>query len=141
MKPEPIQDAALRDHAQRLGRAAAERFDVERAAEGVLHRLRRERIVGRATGVRWLRSAWLRAAAAIVLVFGAGLIVRGVVHERESQTYLVVDDLGDLSAGQLREVLGTLDQTLQTPVPEAAPEDLNDLTTEQLEAVLRSLEG
>jgi hypothetical protein len=141
MKPKPIQDAALRDHAQRLGRAAAEHFDVERTVEGVLERLRRERITGRATGAWWIRSAWLRAAAAIVLVLGAGLVVRGMVHERESPTYLVVDDLGDLSTGQLREVLGTLDQTLQTPVPEAAPEDLDSLTTEQLEAVLQSLEG
>jgi hypothetical protein len=41
----------------------------------------------------------------------------------------------------LREVLSSLDQALQTPVTDSAASDLNDLTTEQLEAVLQSLEG
>ena len=141
MKHEPIQDAGVRDQARRLGAAAAERLDVERAAQGVLARLRRERISGRAAAPWWVRAGWMRAAAAIVLVLGAGLVVRGTLQERGPQPYLVVDDLRDLSTSQLRVVLGTLDQTLQTPVPEAAPEDLNDLTTEQLEAVLQSLEG
>jgi hypothetical protein len=141
MTHEPIQDAALREQAQQLGTAAAQRFDVERAAQGVLDRLRRERIPRRATGPWGLRSGWLRAAAAVVLLLGAGLLLRQALRERKAAEYLVVEDLEDLSTTQLREVLGSLDQTLQTPAPEEVPESLDEMTTEQLKSVLRSLEG
>jgi hypothetical protein len=47
-----------------------------------------------------------------------------------------------LSADQLREVLGALDQTLAEPAAiEPSDDDLEGLTTEQLEQLLQSLEG
>jgi hypothetical protein len=64
-----------------------------------------------------------------------------VLWERPPQQALVVDELQDLSTAQLREVLGSLDQTLETPVPESGSEGVDDMTTEQLETVLQTLEG
>jgi hypothetical protein len=52
----------------------------------------------------------------------------------------VADDLTDLGADQLTELLGSLDQALGGA---AAPADdgLDDLDAEQLERVLRAMEG
>lgn len=136
-----MQDAELRARARRLGVAEAERLDVEGVVTGVLGRLRQERRSRRWRLFAWGRgpSGWPRLAAAIVLIVGAGLLVRGAYPERTPA--LVVEGLQDLSTGQLRQVLATLEQTLETPVPDSGAEDLNDLTTEQLETVLQSLEG
>ena len=46
-----------------------------------------------------------------------------------------------LIADQLREVLGGLDQTLNDATVESADDDFGNLTTEQLRALLQSLEG
>jgi hypothetical protein len=131
----------LHDAARRLGVRAAERLDVERTATAVVERLRRE---PRAAGWRWMQPAWLRIAAAVVLLLGGALVVRTVIRGDATShdvAHFVTDDLSDLSAEQLAEVLSTLDQTLDlgsTTVPEAG---LEDLDAQQLRAVLRSLEG
>jgi len=53
---------------------------------------------------------------------------------------LMADELTDLGAEQLTDLLGTLDQALGTTL--APPEDeLDDLDAEQLERVLRAMEG
>jgi hypothetical protein len=140
MTDDPVQDSALREQARRLGVAESQRLDVEGIVTGVLDRLKHERLPKRGRIPVWWRSGWIRIAATIMLVAGGGLVARLVLWERQQQA-LVVDELQDLSTAQLREVLGSLDQTLETPVPESGSEGVDDMTTEQLEAVLQTLEG
>jgi hypothetical protein len=142
---EELHDATLRELAQRLGARAAERLDVEQTAQAVVTRLRQEPRAARRT---WLEPAWLRIAAAAVVVVGVGLVMRsssrpplssrqgiGLVEPAEPE-------LNDLSAAQLRDVLQTVEQG--GAEPDAAPAQdmgLEDLSTPQLRALLESLEG
>jgi anti-sigma factor RsiW len=138
-----LEDAELRHMAQRLGAGAAELLDVERVAASVVERLRAQP-APRAERRWWIQPRWLRAAAAaVVLVVGAGVLLRGWsgAGGNRHPAHYVADELQDLSADQLRQVLGSLDQTLNDPVVEPSDEDLNDLTTDELQALLRSLEG
>ena len=134
------EDAKLHNAARRLGAAAADRLDVERLAAAVVERLRRE--PARAARPAWFQPAWLRIAATLLVLAGGGLVVRRMVRPTPSHgAHFVTDDLTDLTADQLRDVLNTLDETLNlgsTTLPEA---DLEDLDAQQLKAVLRSLEG
>lgn len=142
MKPdERNEDSVLRSRAQRLGARAAGRLDVERIAERVVDRLRQDRVRGITHRSRWVRVGWMRVAAAILVLTGAGLLVRRTFQSPRPQAPFVSDELQGLSTAELRDVLGSLDQTLETPVPDSSTDNLNDLTTEQLEVVLQSLEG
>ncbi len=142
MNEKRLEDDELRQMAQRLGGRAAERLNVERVAAGIVERLRTPPAT-RPARFWWIQPGWLRAAAAVVLVVGAGILVRGwnSAGGQRHPTHYVADELQDLSADQLRQVLGSLDQTLNDPVVEPSDEDLNDLTTDELQALLRSLEG
>jgi len=134
------EDANLQNAARQLGAAAADRLDVERLAAVVVERLRNE--PAPAARPAWLQPAWLRIAATLLVLVGGGLVVRQVVSPTAPHgAHFVTDDLTDLTADQLRDVLNTLDETLNlgsTTLPEA---DLDDLDAQQLKAVLRSLEG
>lgn len=134
-------DEVLRRMAQGLGTRAADQLDVEVTAAAVIQRLRTEVGAERGTWRPWTGPRWLLAAAAVALVLGAGVLLRP--HPRAvHRAHYVADDLRDLSTDELRDVLGTLDQTLAQPAAvEPTEEDLNDLTTEQLERLLESLEG
>jgi len=138
-----MDDAKLEALARRLGVGAAERLDIERVAGAVVERLRNEpKVERRGPSPWWLQPRWLRAAAVVVLMVGVGLVVRGLRHSGSRHTaHYIAEELQDLSSGQLREVLGTLDETLEAASPPSSEDDLNDLTTEQLQALLRSLEG
>ena len=141
MKEDQLQDGKLAELARRLGAAAAERLDVERTAQAVVERLRAEPQARRWT---WIQPAWLRIAAAIVLLVGAGLVTRGLLRGPGGGASVVLPvgaDLGDLSAEQLREILTALDQPLEPA--SAAPQGtgFEGLTERQLRALLRSLEG
>ncbi len=143
MTDDQMDDAKLEELARRLGAGAAERLNVERVAGAVVERLRSEPEVERhGPSPWWKQPKWLRAAAIVVLMVGVSVVVREIL-ERESrhQAHYIAEDLQDLSANQLREVLSTLDETLQAATPPSSEDDLNDLTTEQLQALLRSLEG
>jgi len=141
MTEDHLQDAELRRLAERLGQSAADRLDVERTAGAVLHRLRDESLRKHTAPHWWPHPSWWRVAAAVVLMTGAGLVLRLQTASRHAAHY-VADDLRDLSTDQLREVLGTLDQTLAEPASiEPSEDDWNGLTTEQLERLLQSLEG
>ena len=141
MTEDHLQDAKLRRFAERLGQRAADRLDVERTADAVLQRLRNEAPRNRTVPHWWSQPSWLRVAAAIALMTGAGLVWRLQTASPHAAHY-VADDLRDLTTDQLREVLGTLDQTLAEPSAiEPSEDDLNGLTTEQLERLLQSLEG
>src|SRR2546426_224780 len=77
---EELQDARLRELARLLGAGAAERLDVERTAQAVCARLR-ERPRVTLTGWVWMQPAWLKIAAGIALVLGAGRVNGGVPRE------------------------------------------------------------
>ncbi len=136
-----LYDATLHGLAGRLGARAADRLDVERTASAVIERLRSEPAVARRS---WMPPAWVRIAATVIMLLGGALVLRQLIPSgdaRHGPAHFVSDDLRDLSADQLREVLSTLDETLdlgRTTVPEA---DLENLDAQQLCAVLRSLEG
>ncbi len=139
MSQDENRDIELERLAQRLGARAAERLDVERTAAVVVARLRTERAKPRPW---WSQPGWMRAAAVVVLMIGAGLVVRArFLSQRTPLGHYVREELQDLSTDQLREVLGNLDRTLNDATSEPAGEDLNDLTTEQLRVLLQSLEG
>jgi hypothetical protein len=134
------EDAKLHDAARRLGVQAAEQLDVERVAAAVIKRLRDEPVA--AARPVWLQPAWLRIAAAVVVLVGGGLVWRQVRNPSGTHVaHFVTDDLTDLSADQLRDVLNTLDETLSQDSTTLPDGDLEDLDAQQLQAVLRSLEG
>jgi hypothetical protein len=132
-----LHDAKLQEAAQRLGSAAADKLDLERIATTVVERLREPE-----ARPAWVPPAWLRVAAVLVVLVGGGLVLR---HVRSPTTahgaHFVTDDLTDLSADQLREVLNTLDKTLDSVGTTPPESGFDDLDAQQLRAVLRSLEG
>jgi hypothetical protein len=132
----------LDELAKRLGARAAERLDVERTAQNVLQRLKDE--PARETPL--IHQTWLRIAAAVLIVLGGGFAMRQVLSDRTAGTHVahfVADDLSDLSADELQDVLTSLDDIVASDsaaVPESST-DLRELDAQQLQAVLRSLEG
>jgi hypothetical protein len=109
-----------------------------RPSAAVLERLRDPGVVPR--GRHGGGPGWLRLAAALVVLAGAGVVARRLRPVPDPAPRLVADDLTDLGAEQLTELLGSLDQALGGA---AAPADdgLDDLDAEQLERVLRAMEG
>lgn len=138
MNDDHVDDRKLRELARHLGAAPAERLDVEQVAAAVVRRLREQ--PHREPSPWWVQPAWLRAAAVLVLMLGVGLVAREWLAPPHPSHY-VAEELDDLSTDQLREVLGTLDQTLDDDESSESLEDLNDFTTEQLQTLLRTLEG
>jgi hypothetical protein len=132
-----LQDDELRAVAQGLGRRAGDRLDVERTSAAVLRRLREQPAV-----TPWARPrvAWLRLAAAVVLVVGAGALLRTARRPTAAVPAAAAGvDLGDLSADQLHEILNTIDR----PSEDEGSGDtgLDGLTAGELRSLLRSLEG
>jgi len=136
-----LHDATLQDAARRLGARAAERLDVERTAQAVVARLREERSAPLRGTWTWRRPAWLRIAAALVIVGGAGLVARGMWQTPSGAPAPVETvDLSDISAPQLRELLQSLEQP-GAPEPVSSQDvGLEDLSPAQLRTLLASLE-
>lgn len=138
----PLDDARLVQVARGLGERAADRLDVERAARGVVARWRAEPRHPTRPALFGIAPAWLRIAAALVLVVGGAValgIWRGGVRGLAAPTEIV--DLSDLSAGELNELLSSV---AETPGAEPVlPQDvgLDDLTASQLRVLLESLEA
>ena len=137
-----LQDAKLQELAKRLGTAAAERLDVEATARAVVERLRSEPQTRRWT---WIQPAWLRIAAAVgFLLVGGGLLTRTLMRGPGSAGSVLLPvgaDLGDLSTDQLREILNTFDQPVDSSRGVTSDAGLEDLSAPELRALLRSLEG
>ena len=133
-------DAKLQELAQRLGARAAERLDVERTAQAVVARLHEEARAPARPSV-WSQPAWLKIAAALVVVAGAGVVARGVWPARPGAPAPVETvDLSDISAPQLRELLRSFEQP-GAPEPVSSQDvGLEDLSPAQLRTLLASLE-
>ena len=140
MNRDDLQDAELRAIAQGLGARAAERLDVDAAAQAVLERLRQT-----PRTVHWTRRrpVWLSLAAAAVLLLGTSAVLRNMRQQAKPAPGIVAPagvDLNDLSPDQLREVLSTFDQSWDGAASNADTE-WEDLSAPELRSLLRSLEG
>jgi len=138
-----VHDRELQEVAQRLGARAAERLDLERTAQAVVARLRAE---PRRRAWAWagLGPTWLRIAAALVIVAGAGAIARTWWHGPAPVAGVVVplgEDLSGLTASELRDAIGALDRPLEDETGSGVDVGLEGLGPDDLRALLRSLEG
>lgn len=122
--------------AQKLGAQAAERLDVDATARKVVERLREQP----ARQTTWIRTTWLRIAAALVLIVGGGLVMARVVKDTRhptANTHLIADDLRDLSTDDLRSLLTSFDQVINESVMPDSTADLPELDAQQLRQLLR----
>jgi len=138
-----LQDGKLQEVARRLGARAAERLDVERTAQAVVARLRTEpRADVRVLGIR---PAWLRIAAALVIVVSAGVVVLNVRTPSVPTPVPAASaggELSELSGDELRAVLEALGRPGgEQQAVSAQDVSLEDLSAPQLRALLESLEG
>ena len=141
-----VHDEELRHAAQRLGAAAADRLDVERTAQAVVARLRAGDAPARPP-ISWMQPAWMRAAAGVVLILGAGLLVYWRLHQPPqtgdvpSVAVASAGEFEDVTSGQLREVLDGLDKTVEmTPTVHAGEAGVEDLSEPQLQSLLKTME-
>jgi len=136
-------DAKLEALAKRLGAAAAERLDVAATARKVVERLRE----APARRTIWVQQTWMRIAAAVVIVIGGAAVATRLTPLHPAGggahgAHFIADDLSDLSADQLRDVLQGFDELVSgdsVVVPDST--DLRELDPQQLRTMLRSLEG
>lgn len=124
-------------------RAAA--VDPERVAARVLERLRR----GGEEAPRqvwWVRPAALRFAAAVVMLAAAGLVVSRIPSRAPDSVWLQVgiSAMDSLSSGQLEAVLQAATEVspvVDSVLPASFTAPLDDLSEQQLETLLASLNG
>ncbi|HXJ30155.1 MAG TPA: hypothetical protein VNG35_05925 [Gemmatimonadales bacterium] len=148
-----VHDEALRQVARRLGAGAADRLDVEQTAQAVVARLRAGDAPARPP-IRWTQPAWMRAAAGVVLIIGAGLLVYWRLRHPAPETVaapsvvvasidpdLAVTEFPEFTSGQLRDVLNGLDSTVEiTPTVHAGEAGVEDLSEPQLQSLLKAME-
>ena len=142
----PKLEAALKALDARASERAA-RVDVERVAVHVTERLRRGEM-GSARRIRWMSPVALRAAAAVVVLAGAGVIVK-LATDRAPQTAslslpVAIPAMDSLSSRQLEAVLeatGDVRPVADSVVPALSGRSLDDLSEDQLQTLLASLSG
>lgn len=132
-------DEELRRVAARLGARAAEALDEGAVARVVVERLREPEVMPLRRRVRRM-PVWLRIAAALAVLAGVGVVARQLTAPSEVPTRFVTADLVGLDAAALNELLQTLEETLQG-AEQTGDGSLDQLDADQLETVLRSLEG
>lgn len=138
-----LHDGTLHELAKQLGARAAEPLDVERTAQAVLARLREEPPRSVARWI-WIQPAWLRIAAAALLVLGIGFVVRHLVDEPATTSAVIApldEELKDLTAEQLRDAMGSLEQPLIGEDAGVWEASLEGLSPDDLRALLRALEA
>ena len=138
--PRDPDDATLRRAASRLGARAAAGLDVEGIGRGVIERLHAPDVVPLRGRVYRTAPRWLRIAAGLVVLAGAGVAGRSLIPRGEPAAPFLSEEMTGLGVDQLTELLGSLDETLRGAAA-AADSTLDDLDAEQLERVLQSLEG
>jgi hypothetical protein len=135
-----LEDADVERLAPRLGERAGARVDPDRIAAGVLARLRSEPVeVRRAPW--WRRGVTVRLAAAAMVVLVAGWLgIRALIQPpppiAEVPTPAVLDELG---VTELVDIADSL--RLERPIHEFVPATLEDLSLQQLRALLQEMEG
>jgi hypothetical protein len=142
-----VHDEALRQVARRLGAEAADRLDVEQTAQAVVARLRAGDTPTRSP-IHWRQPAWMRAAAGVVLIIGAGLLVYWRLHHPAPETIAAPPvavatavEFQDFTSGQLRDVLNGLDEPGEmTPTVHAGEAGVEDLSEPQLQSLLKAME-
>ena len=123
--------------AERLGERAAQRLDIEATARAVVERLREQPV----RRIGWTPPEWLRVAAVVALLLGAGVVLDRIITPGNSAPASYgLEDLQELTTAELEQVLATLDRTLSVDEEDAPDGNLDALTPEQLESLLRSLE-
>jgi hypothetical protein len=140
----PRLDAALQALDARLAERAG-RVDVERVASRVVERLRRGEDVP-VRRIMWMSPVALRAAAAVVVLFGAGVIVN-LATDRSQQTAslqlpVAIPAMDSLNSRQLEAVLeatGELRSVVDSQAPALSGRSYDDLSEEQLQTLLASL--
>lgn len=136
-----MEDHEIERLVRAMGAGPADRLDVERAAAGVVARLRADRAnAQRPKRAWWTAPMVLRLAAALAVLVTGGVLVRGAL-ERGSQPGAVVPApiLRDLSVDELAEVFDSL--AIEAPVHEGVAIGLESLTEAQLNELLRLMEG
>lgn len=136
--------AALKALDERAGASAAQ-VDVEGVAARVLERLRHEET----PRFPWTSPAALRVAAAVVLVVAAGAVVTLRVEQQPQQTAALrlpvsIPAADSLDSGQLEAVVraaGEVRPVVDSSAPTVAGGSYDDLSDQQLEALLASLKG
>ncbi len=140
----PALDAALEALNAQAARRAAQ-VNVERVAARVLERLRSGEVERRR--VLWMSPPALRAAAAVVVLVGAGLVMNLADHSRPAASLPLpasIPAMDSLSARQLEAVLDATAQlkaVADTEPPAPSGASLDDLTEDQLQTLLASLGG
>lgn len=134
-------DGDLRATAARLGRAAAERLDVDATARVVLARLRERPNRGVWNRVR--HAGVLRLAAAVALLIGGAIGADRLLRSGTPERTVAIPagaDLDALDTPDLEQLLASFDEVLQVDAVDTG-DDLGDLTEEELRTVLQLLEG
>jgi hypothetical protein len=137
-------EIALRALDTRAAERAA-RVDPEAVAARVLARLRREPAEARGRVV-WMRPAVLRFAAAAVVLVAAGATVTLMVDQPPpaAAVALPVAGIDSLSTAQLEAVLEAAGEVRSVgfeSTPSSATRSLDDLSEQELQTVLASLNG
>jgi hypothetical protein len=114
-------------------------LDLDAISGKVLHRLATEPLTRRRIQPWWLAGGII-AAAAVLLVILRPSQPGTSVNLGESAFEIPMVELDSLSQEQLRLVLESIEEPLETPTVNEAP-SMMDLDDQQLERVLRSLEG
>ena len=123
--------------ARRLGEGADEQIDPESTAEAVIVRLRSsDAVIERRW---WVQFRVLRAAAAVMMIAGAGLVWWSSDRGASHPGFPTVDGLRELATTELVEVLDSLEA--EAPVAELVPTGLHDLNENELSELLAMMEG
>jgi hypothetical protein len=133
-----MDERQLERMAKRLGERAEGKLDVELTAQAVLKRLREEPV----RVAWWRRAPVLRGlAAAAVVVLTAGILVTNHVLDggRTPAELFAPVELQELSLEELEEVYDSL--AVEAPVYEMVAVGLYDLNENELEELLRLMEG
>jgi anti-sigma factor RsiW len=130
-----------------VGSSAAAAIDSDRVARTVLSRLSAARIADRRRRRYWSWGGLMTAAAALFLVVytgrrpGGQSTVGTTGSSAAAGAFVVpVSGLDDLDASELQSVYDQLDGALSGKASVAAPH-LEDLSPDEMEQVLNSLEG
>lgn len=125
--------------AYRVSRSAP-RLEPDRISAAVLHRLRTEPAAVRGSRTWWIAGAGIAAAAGLLAIFLGRQTPVPNAPTSHSEFAIPISELDSLTHEQLRLVLEAIEEPLETPMTNEAP-SLLDLDDQQLERVLRSLEG